>query len=85
MTDDETKIDCNDCGWAGRNKDLLTAPNPFDSVGTITGCPRCKSIDCFALCCDEPKCWNHVSCGFPTPDGYRRTCSDHYRVAKDKT
>lgn len=27
--------------------------------------------------CDEPGCHKHISCGFPTDDGYRQTCSDH--------
>ena len=31
-------------------------------------------------CCDEPGCYNEISAGFPTVDGYRRTCGDHYRV-----
>lgn len=29
--------------------------------------------------CDEPGCLNDVSCGFTTEDGYRSTCSEHYR------
>ena len=31
-------------------------------------------------CCDEPGCYNEISSGFPTDDGYRRTCGDHYRM-----
>lgn len=27
--------------------------------------------------CDEPNCLKNASCGTPTDDGYRRTCSDH--------
>lgn len=27
--------------------------------------------------CDEPGCLDSVSCGVPTPDGYRQTCSTH--------
>lgn len=30
--------------------------------------------------CDEPGCSKRASCGFPTPDGYRRTCGEHYRM-----
>lgn len=33
--------------------------------------------------CDEPDCFNEVSCGFPTEDGYRRTCSKHSNWAKE--
>lgn len=28
--------------------------------------------------CDEPGCFNRVSCGTPTPTGYRSTCHTHY-------
>ena len=28
--------------------------------------------------CDEHKCFNQVSCGWPSKDGYRMTCSEHY-------
>jgi hypothetical protein len=31
----------------------------------------------FALLCDEPGCYTGVSCGFPTDNGYRRTCYEH--------
>lgn len=27
--------------------------------------------------CDEPDCFKDSSCGFPTDEGYRRTCYDH--------
>lgn len=33
--------------------------------------------------CDEPDCFNEVSCGFPTEDGYRRTCFNHSKWAKE--
>lgn len=28
--------------------------------------------------CDEPGCFNHISCGWPSENGYRMTCGDHY-------
>jgi hypothetical protein len=28
--------------------------------------------------CDEPGCFNQISCGTPTPTGYRSTCHTHY-------
>lgn len=29
--------------------------------------------------CDEPSCYNEISCGWPTLDGgYRNTCGTHY-------
>ena len=35
---------------------------------------RLKAI---ARLCDEPGCYDEISCGTPTPDGYRSTCSKH--------
>lgn len=29
--------------------------------------------------CDEPGCTQRVTCGWPSPSGYRRTCGHHYR------
>jgi hypothetical protein len=35
--------------------------------------------------CDEPGCFVEVSAGFPTDDGgYRRTCYNHSKFAKEK-
>jgi hypothetical protein len=35
--------------------------------------------------CDEPGCYDTVSCGFPTDDGgYRRTCSTHSNFKTNK-
>jgi len=31
----------------------------------------------FALC-DEPGCSDRVTCGWPSDNGYRSTCSKHY-------
>ena len=28
--------------------------------------------------CDEPGCFKYVSCGWPSENGYRSTCSEHY-------
>jgi hypothetical protein len=33
------------------------------------------------MTCDEPGCKKHITCGWPSPIGYRRTCGDHYRAA----
>jgi hypothetical protein len=30
--------------------------------------------------CEHPKCKAWDTCGTPTPDGYKRLCSDHYRA-----
>jgi hypothetical protein len=34
-------------------------------------------VKAFAGLCDEPGCYDPVSCGTPTPDGYRNTCYEH--------
>lgn len=34
--------------------------------------------------CDEPGCFDHAGCGFPTENGYRRTCYDHSDFKKSK-
>lgn len=31
-------------------------------------------------CCDEPGCYEQISSGFPTDNGYRQTCGTHYRM-----
>lgn len=36
------------------------------------------------FCCDEPGCYREVSAGFPTDNGYRRTCGEHYRMYSEK-
>lgn len=71
------KWTCKECDWRGLESELLLAPNPFQINDEICGCPKCKSVDCFAAACDEPECWREVSCGTPTPSGYRSTCGKH--------
>lgn len=75
---------CEACGWHGSESDLLKAPNPFAPGEQIFGCPSCKSIDCFSVVCDEPGCWRSVTCGTPTPAGYRSTCRRHKPEEKEK-
>lgn len=74
---------CKECGWHGMAGDVLTAPNPFcfdESFAAnemIVGCPECRRVETIRVACDEPSCWEPVSCGTPTQDGYRHTCSKH--------
>lgn len=37
-------------------------------------------VKAFANLCDEPGCYDAVSCGTPTSNGYRNTCSKHKPV-----
>lgn len=34
-------------------------------------------------CCDEPGCFEYVSCVWPSENGYRTTCGDHYERKKN--
>jgi hypothetical protein len=70
---------CDRCDWCGPWREVLIAPNPFDERDVIHGCPDCKEVASLQRACDVPSCTLAVSCGFPTPEGYRNTCSKHYR------
>jgi len=74
---------CESCNWIGPASALLVAPNPFDPADTIVGCPVCKSVNEFRELCDEPGCQRTASSGWPSREGYRRTCHVHSRIGKD--
>ena len=80
----QRKWKCCSCDGISIEADLLEAINPFDETMKITGCPICKDVVGFTEICDEPECIRDASCGFTTPDGYRRTCGDHMRAAEHK-
>lgn len=70
---------CRECRLLGTTPNsMLSAPNPFDPGETIHGCPRCRGIDCFVVICDAHGCTKEGTCGWPSPDGYRVTCFDHW-------
>ena len=71
------RILCRTCNWRGSRADRLVAPHPFTPGTLIYGCPQCEDVECFAVVCDEDGCWLPVTCGTPTTDGYRQTCSKH--------
>ena len=75
------KFRCGECGAVHEQKELLTAPNPFDINDTISGCPSCRSACEFTQICDEPGCANGAGCGWPSDSGYRRTCFKHSKFA----
>ena len=70
---------CLNCESIIENGTLfLRAPNPFNPTDEVLGCPHCKAIaDIADALCDEPGCELLVTCGTPTPTGYRHTCSKH--------
>lgn len=43
-----------------------------------------KQLKEFAGVCDEPGCFKYATCGFPTDNGYRRTCYNHSNFEKYK-
>lgn len=46
-------------------------------------CPEWHAETCeWQERCDEPGCTKEATAGFPTDEGYRRTCSDHIRWKK---
>lgn len=73
----KNKCVCEHCGWNGLEDDLLMAPNPFMTTYNIAGCPECKQVECLRYACDHEGCWNKVSKGEPTDEGYRVTCYQH--------
>ncbi|MCR4293659.1 MAG: hypothetical protein NUV76_12370 [Candidatus Kuenenia sp.] len=76
------KVKCKECSWHGIESEILIAENPFKSSVDILGCPTCKGVNTIICVCDEPECWLEVSCGTPTLDGYRNTCSKHMPKAE---
>jgi hypothetical protein len=70
---------CEVCDWRGVKDQVLHAANPFtnDKLETISGCPQCLNVETLRAACDELDCWDKVTCGTTTPDGYRSTCGIH--------
>jgi hypothetical protein len=76
MTEDD-KLLCSECHKRLRVAEILHAISPFDAGDDIAGCPQCKAINAELPVCDEPGCWELVTQGCPTTDGYRTTCREH--------
>jgi len=72
------KVKCEACGWRGTSGEIMEALNPWDGYAPpITGCPECFEVNSEVVVCDETDCWSEVTCGIPTDNGYRTTCSKH--------
>jgi hypothetical protein len=74
---------CEKCGWHGSYKEVLQAPNPLDKEEILFCCPKCKQQE-VVWACDAPYCFAPVSCGTPTPEGYKNLCLRHYDEYKKK-
>lgn len=77
MSDKQYKLTCDTCHTRLWDNEVLSVPNPFDGTEPIYGCPICHTVNDLSVVCDEPNCWLKISCGTPTPAGYRRTCREH--------
>lgn len=79
-----SKLICLECGWAGREEDVLTAPNPFRPDETIYGCPKCREANQITQGCQIGDCAERPSAGTPGGYGYRYvwTCWDHHPPLK---
>jgi hypothetical protein len=73
-----SKWKCRDCKKVSTGAELLRAPSPFDPEDILAGCPHCKSCEGFSEMCDQPGCDKDASCGWSSPNGYRRTCYNHW-------
>lgn len=63
--------------------DGLTISNEFDLnlkdnvVEAYKSGDEKKMKEALGLC-DEPGCFEYISCGWPSESGYRSTCGEHY-------
>ena len=66
---------CRD-GLAISNEFDLNLKESLREVAKTEGYDKIKPI--IGLC-DEPGCYDYISCGWPSDDGYRSTCSEHMK------
>lgn len=67
--------------------DGLTISNEFDlnimeDIRKVVKENQYDKLKELASLCDEPDCYDQISCGWPSEKGYRCTCSNHY-ISKD--
>jgi hypothetical protein len=71
---------CSDGMTISNEFDLNTVPDAREALAAGDH-EKLKEV---LSCCDEPGCYNQISAGFPTDNGYRRTCGEHYRMYSEK-
>lgn len=73
---------CTACEWHGTEAqiDRVNDPKP-GSTAIWNVCSRCRDAEQFVNMCDEPGCNNEAGCGWPSDNGYRRTCGEHIPIA----
>lgn len=81
------RFKCQECGKIYFSGEFLRAKNPFDDSDEISGCPNCKSINCFYGVCDFELCKRDSTCGTPTNSefGYIRHCGGHREEVEELT
>ena len=68
--------------------DGLTISNDFD-LDTVPAAREAlaagdhEKLKKVLSCCDEPGCYNEISSGWPSENGYRTTCGEHYRMYQE--
>lgn len=65
--------------------DGLTISNEFDmeqmeTIKDIVRHNRYDELKSTLHMCDEPGCYKDSGCGWPSKNGYRMTCGEHYRL-----
>jgi hypothetical protein len=71
--------ECKECGWRGNDSEIVQFADPEMPGNSWRICPNCRNAECFDNMCDEPAgCRRIASVGWPSPDGYRRTCYEHW-------
>ncbi len=71
---------CGDCDHIMAQTEIIRVSVPHPKHGGpiyLSQCPECGECQNFTNLCDEPDCQKEANCGWPSPDGYRRTCYDH--------
>jgi hypothetical protein len=67
--------------------DGMTISNEFDidnmdAIKAKVREEKIESLKPLLNMCDEPGCFKNAGCGWPSENGYRRTCGEHYREHK---
>ena len=67
--------------------DGLTISNEFDisnmdAIKEKVREEKIESLKPLLHLCDEPGCFKNAGCGWPSENGYRWTCGEHYREHK---
>jgi hypothetical protein len=74
----KTRWRCEECNWIGLEGEIDVVRDPKPESGVHWSiCPQCRAAEQFINLCDEPGCKEASTSGWPSPDGYRRTCWQH--------